>query len=182
MSRDGHPEYKIERYIWGLCKPSQGLVTTSKPTSYEISKRISFSQMNQEIRYGRMVQMVDLPKAENRKKQFGKEFKGRARKSIEKKWKAFQAFAVMTTPTGTTTRSSPRCNEYGYRHIGTCQICPNYGKKGHLSNTCSTPTKSRNRSSRSSSMLGVHATWTCQEEFSKKFSKSDSSYGYVPNQ
>lgn len=34
-------EYKkIERYIWGFPQPIQGLVTASKPTTYDIAKRV----------------------------------------------------------------------------------------------------------------------------------------------
>lgn len=71
-----------------------------------------------------MVRKDDLPKAENRKRKFGKESNERARKSVEKKREAVQEFAIMTTTTGTTPGSSPRYNECRYRHTGACWISP----------------------------------------------------------
>lgn len=56
---------------------------------------------------------------DNRKRNLGKESKGRARKIAERKWEAVHAFAV-TTPAGTTIRSSQRCNMYRYNHSRLC--------------------------------------------------------------
>lgn len=56
------PEYnKIERYIWGLRQPIQGLLTASKPTTYDNAKRLTFNLTNQEICHSTMVQKVNLP-------------------------------------------------------------------------------------------------------------------------
>lgn len=133
------PEYKkIERYIWGLPHPTQGLFTTSKPTTYDSAKRLAFSLTNQEIHRGTMVQKVDLPKMENMKRKFGKEFKRKARKPIEKKREAVQAFAVMTTSARTTIGSSSRCNQCRYQHTGANWVCTKYGKNNPFSNRCRT--------------------------------------------
>lgn len=86
-----------------------------------------------------MVQKADLPKVENKKRKFGKEPKGKARKPVEKKREAIHAIAVTTTLIGTITRSNPRCNECGYHHNGACWICTNCGKKGHIETRCRTP-------------------------------------------
>lgn len=56
-----------------------------------------------------MVQKFDLPWSENRKRKLGKESKERVRRPAKRKREAVQAFTV-TTPVGTNTRSSPRCN------------------------------------------------------------------------
>lgn len=49
-------EYKkVERYIWALPQPIQGLVTTSKPSTYDSAKRFAFIMVNQEICGGTMV-------------------------------------------------------------------------------------------------------------------------------
>lgn len=44
-------EYKkVEMYIWGFVQPIQGLVTTSRPSTYDSAKRLAFRLIKQEIR------------------------------------------------------------------------------------------------------------------------------------
>lgn len=55
------PEYeKMERCISGLVQPIKGLVTASRPSTYDSSKRLAFNLTNQEIRRGNMVQRANL--------------------------------------------------------------------------------------------------------------------------
>ena len=50
------PGYKkIDRYIWGLPQPIQGLVTASKITTFDSAKRLVFILTYQEIHHGTMV-------------------------------------------------------------------------------------------------------------------------------
>lgn len=42
-------EKKIERYIWGLPQPFQGVFRASKPATCDISNRLSFSMTHQEV-------------------------------------------------------------------------------------------------------------------------------------
>lgn len=68
------PEDKnVERYIWGLSHSIQGLVTASKPTTYDSAKRLDFNLKNQKACHGTMVQKDDLPRVEGKKRKFGKE-------------------------------------------------------------------------------------------------------------
>lgn len=100
---------KIIRYIWFFPQPIKGLFTASNPTIYDNAKRLNFSLMDQENRHGKVIKKADLLRLENRKRKLGKESKERVRRPAKRKREAVQAFTV-TTPVGTNTRSSPRCN------------------------------------------------------------------------
>lgn len=49
---------KIAMYFWCLPEPIHGLVTTSKPTTYDNIKRIDFSMTNHKIRRGTMARRL----------------------------------------------------------------------------------------------------------------------------
>lgn len=69
-----------------------------------------------------MVQKADHPKTEGKKRKFEKESKGRAKQPSEKRQEAVQAYAVTTTPAGTTTGGIPMCNHCRYHHTSACWI------------------------------------------------------------
>lgn len=63
------PEYKkVERCIWALLQPIQGLVTAFRPTNYDSAKRLAFTLTNQVIRLGTIVLKIDLPGSINSKR------------------------------------------------------------------------------------------------------------------
>lgn len=82
------PEYKkIERYIWELPQPIQGLVTASKPTSYDSAKRLAFNLTNEEICRYTTVQKANVPNIGSKKINFGRDSKGQgnnSRKNIKR--------------------------------------------------------------------------------------------------
>lgn len=63
-------ENKIDRYIQGSPQPIQGLVTISKPTTFDRAKRLAFILTHPEVHRGTMVQKVGLPKPKGRKRKF----------------------------------------------------------------------------------------------------------------
>lgn len=77
-----HEDKKIEKYIGGLSLPIQGLVSASKPTTFDSTNILAFSMTNQEDHCGTIVQKADLPKVEGRKSMFVKDSKGKDRKPI----------------------------------------------------------------------------------------------------
>lgn len=45
----------VERYIWRLGQPIQGLVTTSQTTTYDSAKRLAYNLNKKELRQGTLV-------------------------------------------------------------------------------------------------------------------------------
>ena len=96
------PEYKkVERYIWGLVQPIQGLVIASRLATYDSAKQLAFNLTNEEIRRRNMVQKANLPKPENNNRKFGRGYKGNLRQSAEKKQETVKSSATKTTTTFT---------------------------------------------------------------------------------
>ena len=79
-----------------------------------------------------MVHKADLPKEEGRKRKFGKEAKGKARQSSEKKREVIRAFIVAAPSVGTGSGGSPTCKECGYQHRGASWVCTNCEKICHI--------------------------------------------------
>ena len=60
-------DQKIERYIWGLASPVQGLVTASKPSTYDSAKQLAHLLTEQCIRQGTMTPSREKSQVESLK-------------------------------------------------------------------------------------------------------------------
>lgn len=127
----------VERYIWGLVQPIQGLVTTSRPTTYNSAKRLAFTLTNQVIRKGNVVIKTGLPGSGNSKIKLDEDSKQVTWKKQDL-GKVYIATILRPTPLRQYAEDLPICNKCNYHHMGACRelICNNCSKKGHTSKSC----------------------------------------------
>ena len=94
------PEYKkIEHYIWGLAPKIQGMVTASRPSTFESVKSIAIRLTDQGISQGTMVQKVE-PKKDHHKRKSLTHNKPNPPPVPQQKQQTITAFAA-TAPTNT---------------------------------------------------------------------------------
>ncbi|KAI3518360.1 hypothetical protein L1887_07004 [Cichorium endivia] len=91
---------KIERYVGGLAPKINGMVLSSKPTTYLSVKRLAFQLTKNEIKQGTMTAKVETPKTGNNlyKRKFN-----RGNQNQPKKQQIEKAYAVTSTPAQTVT-------------------------------------------------------------------------------
>ncbi|KAI3494636.1 hypothetical protein L1887_40553 [Cichorium endivia] len=150
------PEYvKIERYIWGLAPQIQGMVTSSRPTTYDSAKRIAHQLTEQAIRQGNMAQKPDPPRGGENKRKFGGKKKGKYQQGPQKKQETVAVFAA-TTPTVPARPKQyagplPKCAKCPFHHNGPCRelTCFNCNQKGHTARFCRASNQGTNQTSNS---------------------------------
>ena len=122
------PEYKkIERYIWGLAPQIQGMVTASRPSTFDSAKRIATHLTNQAVRQGTMTSKNYSPAKGTKKKKFWHDNKGNSQQFPRKKQETITAYVASApanpTPRQTYGGSLPKCKQCNFHHTGPCQTC-----------------------------------------------------------
>lgn len=123
------PEHKnLERYICGLDTTIQGLVTDSRPTTYNSAKRLAFSLTNQEIGRDTLVQQADILTYGEKKRNSGNGFKGNSNQTPSKRHETIKLYAANPTsasvaapaPQGQYAGKHPKRNLCHLHHSGNC--------------------------------------------------------------
>lgn len=95
MLRIVTPGYKkTEQYIWGLAWQIQGMVTTSRPTTFDSAKSLAFNLTNQEIHQGTMVHKDGTTKTGDHKRKYDDESRGHL---VQSSWKGRDTRKVYVT-------------------------------------------------------------------------------------
>nr|KAJ0217154.1 hypothetical protein LSAT_V11C300141710 [Lactuca sativa] len=128
---------KIERYIWGLTSPLQGLVTASEPSTFDSAKQLAYQLTEQCIRQGTMDPPVEKNYARSAKRKFYGKSKGDSKHHKAEPELVVVYAAITNTPTlaKSYTRTQPHCIECNFHHIGNCMvvICNKGNMRGHIS-------------------------------------------------
>ncbi|XP_023760065.1 uncharacterized protein LOC111908470 [Lactuca sativa] len=121
------PKYKkIERYIWGLASQIKGMVIASKPTTYDITKRIAQQLTLTEIQGAIVVSKAKSPKSGTNKRMFnGKNPK----KSSEKRQEVATNYEA--TIAETPQSKSAWCNHCNHHHPSDYFVYTKCKKKGY---------------------------------------------------
>ncbi|XP_052627224.1 uncharacterized protein LOC128133733 [Lactuca sativa] len=136
---------KIERYIWGLASPVQGLVTTSKPSTFDSAKQLAYQLTGQCVRQGTMNPPAEKKNTGGTNRKFHGETKEDSNHhKVEPEPLAVYA-AVTNTPTPTKSYygTLPHCIKCNFHHVRNCRevICNKCNMRGHISRYCRrTPT------------------------------------------
>ncbi|KAI3790531.1 hypothetical protein L2E82_03636 [Cichorium intybus] len=134
-----NPEYKkTEKYIWGLASPVQGLVTASKPTTFDSAKQLAYQLTEQCIRQGTMTPQMEKNQTESTKRKFHGKSKGNFKHHKPKSEPVTVYAAITNTPTSFKPYSGklPHCTKCNFHHVGNCMFCDNCNLKGHTSKFC----------------------------------------------
>ncbi|KAI3510702.1 hypothetical protein L1887_17835 [Cichorium endivia] len=137
------PEYKkIERYVWGLAPQIQGMVTASRPTTYDNAKQIAHRLVDQAIRNGTLNQnSVNNTTVGGFKRKFDNGHQGNTHPLPGKKHDNGKAYAVTGPTQGSYNGNAPKCNKCNLHHVGFCKnyYCNRCNMKGHTEQYCRRP-------------------------------------------
>ena len=138
------PEYKkIERYIWGLAPQIQGMVTASRPTTFDSAKRIATHLTTQAIRQGTMTPKNDPPARGGDKRKYWSNNRGNSQQFPRKKQETGTAYAAPAPANRNAQKTYggdlPRCKQCGLHHTGGCATCFICHEKGHVAKFCKKP-------------------------------------------
>ncbi|KAL7598104.1 hypothetical protein Lser_V15G22439 [Lactuca serriola] len=118
---------KTERYIWGLASPVQGLITASRPSTFDSAKQLAYELTEQCIRRGTMAPAKEKNQTGNSKRKFQGKPKGnfKHRKRNPEPVTVYAAVTTTPTPIKPYAGTLPRCPKCNYHHVGDCMICNN---------------------------------------------------------